>query len=133
MLAYDYPLLGVFWTMLWFFLWIAWLLLLFRIFGDIFRSPDMGGWGKAGWCIFVIILPLLGTLIYLIVRGKSMYERDAKEMAAQKQAFDEYVRQAAGTGGGASSADELTKLAALKDQGVLTEAEFAAQKAKLLA
>ena len=131
MLAYDYPLLGVFWTMLWFFLWIAWLLLLFRIFGDIFRSPDLGGLGKAGWCIFVIILPLLGTLVYLIARGKSMYERDAKNAIEQKEAFDAYVRQAAG-GGGVSSAEELTKLAALRDQGVLTEAEFAAQKAKLL-
>ena len=131
MLAYDYPLLGMFWTMLWFFLWIAWLMLLFRIFADIFRSQDMGGWGKAGWCILVILLPLLGTLIYIIARGKSMYERDAKDAAEQKAAFDDYVRSTAG--GGASSADELTKLAALKDQGVITEAEFATQKAKLLA
>jgi hypothetical protein len=133
MLAYDYPLLGLFWTMLWFFLWIAWIILLFRIFGDIFRSRDMGGWGKALWSIFVIILPFLGTFVYLIARGKSMFERDVEEAAAQKQAFDEYVRQTAASSGGGSAADELTKLSALKDSGVITEAEFAAQKAKLLA
>ena len=130
MLAYDYPLLGLFWTMLWFFLWIAWIILLFRIFGDIFRSRDMGGWGKALWSIFVILVPFLGTFVYLIARGKSMFERDVEEAQTRQQAFDDYVRQTAGSGG--SAADELTKLSALKDQGVITEAEFAAQKAKLL-
>ena len=72
MLAYDYPLLGLFWTMLWFFLWIAWLVALFQIIGDIFNSDDLGGWGKAIWLIFVILLPLLGVLIYLIARGGDM-------------------------------------------------------------
>jgi hypothetical protein len=129
-LAYDYPLLGLFWTMLWFFLWIAWLILLFRVFVDIFRSHDLGGWGKAGWCILILILPLIGTLIYLIARGKSMHERDAREVAASQQAFDDYIRQAARTS--TSPADELTKLAALRDQGVISDAEFAAQKAKIL-
>lgn len=134
MLAYDYPLLGMFWTLLWFFLWVAWIILLFRIFGDIFRSKDMGGWSKALWSIFVILLPFLGTFIYVIARGNSMFERDVEEAKTRQEAFDAYIRQTAGAGGGGGggTADELSKLASLKDQGVLTEAEFAAQKAKLL-
>ena len=129
MLAYDYPLLGAMWTMFVFFLWIAWLFLLFKIFGDIFRSDDMGGGAKALWCIFVIIAPFLGTFIYIIVRGKSMGERDIQAYTEQKAQFDSYVRETAGSGG---SADELSKLADLKAKGVLTDAEFEAQKAKIL-
>ena len=129
MLAYDYPLLGAMWTMFVFFLWIAWLFLLFKIFGDIFRSEDMGGGAKAMWCIFVIIAPFLGTFIYVIARGQSMGERDIAQMQAQKAQFDAYVRETAGSG----AADELSKLADLKAKGVLTDAEFEAQKAKLLA
>ena len=131
MLAYDYPLLGMFWTFLWFFLWIAWIVVLFRVIFDIFRSKDMGGWGKALWVIFVVFLPFLGVLVYLIARGHSMSERDYQDAAAQEKAFQAYVRSAAGTGGG--SADELTKLADLRDKGVISDAEFQAQKAKLLA
>jgi Short C-terminal domain/Phospholipase_D-nuclease N-terminal len=129
-LAYDYPLLGMFWTFLWFFLWIAWIVVLFRVIFDIFRSKDMGGWGKALWVIFVVFLPFLGVLVYLIARGHSMSERDYQDAAAQEKAFQAYVRSAAGTGGG--SADELTKLADLRDKGVISDAEFQAQKAKLL-
>ncbi len=129
MLAYDYPLLGLFWSMMIFFLWVAWLILLFRVFADIFRSHDMGGWAKALWSIFVILLPFLGVFIYLIVNGKAMGERAAADAQQQQAAFDTYVRQTAGTTG---SADELAKLAALRDNGTLTDAEFAAQKAKLL-
>jgi hypothetical protein len=131
MLAYDYPLLGLFWTMLWFFLFVVWIMLLFRVFGDIFRSQDMGGWGKALWSIFIIVLPFLGVFIYVIARGHGMFERDMKQAQAQQKAFDEYVRQTAGTSG-ASTADELAKLAALKDQGVISEAEYATLKAKAL-
>ena len=131
MLAYDYPLLGMFWTFLWFFLWIAWIVVLFRVIFDIFRSKDMGGLGKALWVIFVIFLPFLGVLVYLIARGHSMGERDLEDAQAKEQAFQAYVRQAAGSSGG--SADELTKLAGLRDQGVITESEFQAQKAKMLA
>ena len=131
MLAYDYPLLGMFWTFLWFFLWIAWIVVLFRVIFDIFRSKDMGGWGKALWVIFVVFLPFLGVLVYLIARGHSMSERDYQDAAAQDKAFQSYVRSAAGTGGG--SADELVKLADLRDKGVISDAEFQAQKAKLLA
>ena len=99
---------------------------------DIFRSHDMGGFAKALWVIFVIFLPFLGVFVYLIARGKKMSERDMQEAAAKQQAFQAYVQDAAGSGGG-GTADELTKLADLKDRGVLTEAEYAAQKAKLLA
>ena len=130
MIAYDYPLLGVFWTMLMFFLWFAWLMLLFRIFGDIFRDSELSGWGKALWSIFVIILPLLGTLIYLIARGDGMARRDLKQAQESEAAFKDYVRTTAGTGGG--TADELSKLADLHAKGVLTDEEFAAQKSKLL-
>jgi heme exporter protein D len=131
MTAYDYPLMGIFWTMLWWFLWIAWLIMLFRIFGDIFRSSDMGGWAKAFWSIFIIVVPLFGALIYLIARGRGMAERDIAQAQEREQAFRSYVQQtAAGT---PSSADELTKLAELRDRGVITPDEFAQQKAKLLA
>jgi Short C-terminal domain/Phospholipase_D-nuclease N-terminal len=129
LLAYDYPLLGVFWTMLWFFLFFIWIWILITIFADIFRSQDMGGWAKAGWTIFVIVLPFLGILIYLIARGKSMRERAVQRAAQQEQDFRGYVQEAAG---GSSSADQLSKLADLKEQGVLTDTEFEAEKAKIL-
>ena len=128
-MRYDYPLMGAFWTILWFFLWIAWIMLLFRVFGDIFRSHDMGGWGKALWSIFVILVPFLGVFVYVIARGHGMTQRDLEHVKAQQQEFQAYVRDAASTGG---TADELTKLADLKNRGVITEAEFAEQKAKLL-
>jgi hypothetical protein len=130
MLAYTYPLLSIFWTMLEFFLFFLWIWLLIVIFADIFRSRDMGGLAKALWVLFVIIVPYLGVLIYLIARGGKMHERAAAQAAQQQKAFDTYVKQAAGSSGG--SADELAKLADLKAKGVLTDAEFEAQKAKLL-
>ena len=139
MLAYDYPLLGLFWTMLWFFLWIAWLVALFHIIGDIFNSDDLGGFGKAIWLIFVILLPLLGVLIYLIARGGGMQRRAIEKARAQREAYDAYLRDTAGSasagggGGGAGSADELAKLADLRDKGVITADEFERQKAKILA
>ncbi len=132
MLAYDYPILGLFWTMLLFFLWFAWLMLLFKVIFDIFRSHDMGGWAKAFWALFVIVIPWLGVLIYLIARGQSMQDRDLAEVDKQQQAFDSYVRQTAGSSG-ASTADELLKLSDLKQRGVLSDAEFEAQKARILA
>jgi hypothetical protein len=129
-LAYDYPLLGAMWTMLVFFLWIAWLFLLFRIFGDIFRDSSLGGVAKALWIIGLIFLPFLGAFIYVCARGNAMTERDIAAAQANKAAFDSYVRDTAGSGGG--TADELQKLAGLRDSGVITEAEFAAQKARVL-
>jgi hypothetical protein len=130
MLAYTYPLLSIFWTMLEFFFFVLWIWLLIYIFMDIFRSHDMGGFAKALWVLFVIILPFLGVLVYLIARGGSMHERAEKQAQQQQKAFDDYVKQAAGSSGG--SADELAKLADLKSKGVLTDAEFEAQKAKIL-
>jgi hypothetical protein len=131
--GYDYPLLGMFWTLMWWFLWIAWIVLLFRVIADIFRSRDLGGWGKALWAIFVIVVPWLGVLVYLIARGNSMGERDFERAQAQDAAFRSYLQDAAGRSGVAGTADELSKLAALQAQGVITEAEFAQQKARLLA
>ncbi|MBB5791405.1 SHOCT domain-containing protein [Jiangella mangrovi] len=131
----DYPLLNLFLTMLWFFLFIAWIWLLVTLLTDVFRSDDLNGWTKALWTIFILVLPLLGALIYLIVRGSSMTERMAREYQRRDDAFREYVRDAATTSNGASTpstADELTKLARLRDEGVLSPDEFAAQKAKLL-
>jgi hypothetical protein len=133
-LAYDYPLLGIFWTMLWFFLWFAWIVILIRVFADIFRAKDMGGFAKALWVIFVIIVPFLGVFIYLIARGHKMADRDIADAQARDQAFQSYVRDVAGTTSSSNSAaDELSKLADLKAKGVITDAEFAQQKAKLLA
>jgi uncharacterized membrane protein YcjF (UPF0283 family) len=130
--TYQYPILDFFLTMLEFFLFIIWIWLLIMVFSDIFRSHDLGGWAKALWSIFIIVIPFFGVFVYLIARGGKMHERAAEQAAAQQEAFDQYVKQAAGTPG-ESSADQLHKLADLKSQGVLTEAEFEAQKAKILA
>jgi magnesium-transporting ATPase (P-type) len=133
MIAYDYPLLGAFWTFLWFFLWVIWLFILFRVIFDIFRDRGLSGWAKAGWLIFVILLPFLGVFVYVIARGKSMGERDMAAAQAQQEQFRAYVQDAAASGGGGGTADELAKLADLKSKGVITDAEFEQQKAKLLA
>lgn len=130
MLAYDYPAMGIFMSMLYFFLFFIWIMLLFRVFGDIFRSHDMGGFAKTIWFLFVIVVPFLGVFVYVIVRGKSMGERDVASAQAQQDAFQAYVQETAGTGG---TAGELAKLADLKDRGVITQAEFDVQKAKTLA
>jgi hypothetical protein len=130
--SYQYPILDFFLTMLYFFLFVIWIWLLIMVFTDIFRSHDMGGVAKALWVIFIIILPFLGVFVYLIARGGKMHERAAQQAAQQQKAFDEYVRQAAGTSG-ADTASQLAKLGDLKAQGVLTDAEFDAQKAKILA
>ncbi|MCX4980738.1 SHOCT domain-containing protein [Streptomyces sp. NBC_00572] len=130
-LAVDYPLLNMFWTMLMIFLWILWFMLLFRIIGDIFRDDELGGWGKAGWTAFVILLPFLGVFVYLIARGRSMGERELNRVRQNEEQFRTYVRDTAGSGG--SQADELARLAELKNSGAITEAEFAQAKAKVLA
>ena len=95
LIAADYPFMDVFWSMLIFFLWFAWLLLLFRIFADIFRRHDVSGWGKAAWCFFVIVLPFLGVLVYLIAEGKDMGHRDMEQSAAARAEFDAYIRSVA--------------------------------------
>lgn len=123
------PLFDLFWAMLWFFLFIIWIWLLIAIFVDIFRS-DISGWGKAGWVIFVIVVPLLGVLVYLIANGDKMRERSMEKAAAKQQAQNAYIRDAAGT---ETTAGQLKTLSELHDSGKLTDDEFAAQKAKLLA
>ncbi|WP_327281708.1 MULTISPECIES: SHOCT domain-containing protein [unclassified Streptomyces] len=129
----DYPALNVFWSMFWFFIWIMWLFLLFKIITDIFRDHEMSGWGKAGWLIFVILLPFLGVFVYVIARGKGMTQRDVKAAKQNEAAFQDYIRQTAGTEpAGGSGADELAKLADLKARGAITEEEFQQAKTKLL-
>lgn len=132
MLAADYPLLNVFWTMLWFFLFFLWIWTVVVVLMDVFRSPDMGGFAKAMWFLFVLFLPVIGVLTYLIVRGDKMHEHAASDARRQDEQMREYIRSAAGNGGGATAASELAKLAELRDSGVLTDDEFKQQKALLL-
>ena len=124
----EYPLLNIFFSILFFFVFFLWIFLLIQVIVDVFRSHDMGGFAKALWILFVIVLPFLGVLIYLIARGGKMQQHQMDAAKAQQQAFDSYVKQAAGS----SSADELAKLADLKSKGVISDSEFEAQKAKLL-
>ena len=126
----SYPALGVFWSIFYFFLWVIWIWILNWIFIDIFRSRDLSGWAKALWVLFVLFLPLLGVLVYLIVRGGSMHERAVRQAQQQDQAARAYIREAAGP---ESSADQLAKLAGLRDKGVITQDEFDREKAKILA
>ncbi|WP_055530390.1 SHOCT domain-containing protein [Streptomyces graminilatus] len=130
----DYPLLDGFLTMMYFFLWIMWFMLLFRVIGDIFRDDELSGWGKAGWTLFVCALPFLGVFVYLIARGKDMGKRDVRQAQEQEQAFRSYVQQAAAEGPatGTNKADELAKLAGLHDHGDITDAEYESAKAKVL-
>jgi Short C-terminal domain/Phospholipase_D-nuclease N-terminal len=130
-LADSYPLADIFITMLEFFLFFAWIWLLIIVFGDVFRSRDLSGWGKAIWILFVIIIPWLGVLVYLIARGGKMHERQLEAAQAQEQAFRQYVQEAAASPSD-GSAGELAKLADLRDRGVISEAEFQQQKAKAL-
>jgi len=128
----DFGLWDVMISVFWFMLLFAWFMLLFRIIGDVFRDDNLSGWGKAGWCTFLILLPWLGVLVYLIARGGSMNERaikDAQEADARMRA---YVQDAAGTGG-SSVSSELRDLAALRDAGTISPAEYEAAKAKVLA
>ncbi len=129
LVASDYPFLDVFWTMLIFFVWVAWFMLLFRVIGDIFRRTDIGGGGKTLWIIFVILVPFLGIFIYLIADGKGMAERSAERAQASQQQYDDYMRSTA-SGGGAA---EIEKGKQLLDSGAITQAEFDQIKQKALA
>jgi hypothetical protein len=130
LVASSYPFLDVFWTILIFFVWVAWFMLLFRVFGDIFSRHDIGGWGKTGWSIFVICLPFLGVFVYLIAESKGMNERALAKMQADRAQFDDYVRETATSGG---SAAEIERAKGLLDSGVITQPEFEAIKAKAIA
>src|SRR5580700_5186579 len=116
--ASPYPLLNLFWTMFIFFLWLIWIWILITVFIDIFRSRDLSGWAKALWFLFVLIIPLVGVLVYLIARGGSMHERAEQQAQAQDEAFRTYVQKAAADAP-ASTADQLAKLADLRDRGVI--------------
>jgi hypothetical protein len=135
MLASEFGTGQVLWSMLWFFMFFIWIYLLILVFSDIFRSHDMGGFAKAMWVIFVIVLPYLGVFVYLIARGHKMAEHAQEAAQAQNAAFTQAVQQAAGTGSGGetSAADQLAKLADLKASGAIDDAEFARLKAQVLA
>ena len=120
----------VFWSILWFFLFFLWIWLLIIVFSDIFRSDDLSGWGKALWVIFVIVLPYLGVFIYIIARGGKMQEHAAQAAASQDAAVRSYVQSVATDE--KSPAEEIARLADLRDKGVLSEAEFQQAKAKAL-
>jgi hypothetical protein len=129
MLSTSYPILDAFWWMLMFFLFVIWIFILFQVIFDIFRSHDMHGGAKALWLIFIIVLPFLGVLIYLIARGHKMQQHQLEAAQQQKADFDAYVKQTASSG---STADELAKLADLKAKGSITDADYEQAKAKLL-
>ena len=128
----SYPLLNIFWSIFIFFLWVIWIWILIWIFIDIFRSHDLSGWAKALWFLFVLFIPLIGVLVYLIARGDSMHERAAQDAQQQDQEFRQYVQQAAAESP-SSTADQLAKLADLRDRGVISPEEFEREKAKVLA
>ena len=128
--SYSYPLLGAFWTILEVFLWVLWIWVLIYVFIDIFRSPDLSGWAKALWFVFVLFIPLIGVLVYLIARGSKMHERAMQAARQQDQDFRAYVQDAAGP---QTPADQLAKLADLRDRGVISAEEFEREKAKVLA
>ena len=130
--SYSYPLLGAFWTIFLIFLWVVWFWVLIWVFIDIFRSRDLSGWAKALWFLFVLFIPLIGVLVYLIARGGSMQDRAAQQAQQEDQEFRSYVQDAA-AGSPAGPADQLAKLADLRDRGVISAAEFDREKAKLLA
>jgi hypothetical protein len=129
-LAADYPFLDVLWTLLVFFLWVSWFILLFHILGDVFRRRDIGGGKKTVWCIFLVLVPFIGVLSYIVVNGDDMARRNVEAAAAAKGEMDEYVRSVAGSGGAAA---EIERAKGLLDSGAISQAEFDAIKAKALA
>ena len=129
-IAADYPFLNILWSMIIFFLWVAWIWILILILSDVFRRRDLSGWGKAGWTVFVIVLPFLGVLIYLIAESDGMAERRTQDEQGQRAQMDDYVRSVAGSGGAAA---EIDKAKQLLDSGAINQTEFEALKAKALA
>jgi hypothetical protein len=127
--AADYPFLDVFWTMILFFFWVAWIWMLIMVFSDIFRR-DISGWSKAAWCLFVLILPFLGVFIYLIANGSGLTERRVRDVQVSQANFDEHIRTVAADGG---SAGEIERAKQLLDSGAINQTEFDQLKAKALA
>jgi hypothetical protein len=129
-IAADYPFLNILWTMIIFFVWITWIWMMILILSDVFRRRDLSGWGKAGWTLFLIVLPFLGALVYLIGQSDGMAERNAKDAQGQRAQMDDYVRSVAGSGG---AAGEIEKAKQLLDSGAISQPEFEAIKARALA
>lgn len=127
-LAYDYPVLGVFWSAMWVFLWVLWIFLLFRIVVDIFRDDSMNGMGKMGWLLFVVLLPFVGVFAYVVARGSGMGTREQQHAKSDQRAFDSYIRRTAG----GSEAEQLAKLSELRATGHLSDDEFQRAKEKVL-
>ena len=130
LLASEFGVGQVLWSMLYFFLFFMWIMLVFNVLGDIFRSDDLGGWGKALWTAFIVFVPFLGIFVYLIARGGSMAQRQVNRVQAQEAAMQDYIRTTAG--GGGSAADQLASLAELHTSGKLSDDEYAAAKAKII-
>ena len=130
MFAADYPFLDVVWTMLIFFAWVIWFWLLITVFTDLFRRHDISGWGKTGWCIFVIVLPFLGVFVYLIAESKGMAERNVKAVQTAQTQTDEYIRSVAAQG---DPTTQITQAKQLLDSGAINAQEFEALKQKALA
>src|SRR5687768_12098279 len=128
LLAADYPFLDVFWTMILFFAWMAWIWIAISCFSDVFRRDDIGGGGKALWCMFIILIPFLGVFVYIVAQHDGMRDRALAQVQAQKAAFDDAVRDAAG-----GPATEIAKAKELLDSGAITQADFDAIKAKAVA
>ncbi len=128
-LAADFGTGEVFWSFLWFFLFFIFIMLIFQIFGDIIRSDDLSGWGKALWSLFIIFLPFLGIFVYVIARGSKMHERQIKAMQKHEQATQQYIRD---TAGASDPATQLAQLAELHTAGKLDDAEYAAAKTKVI-
>jgi Phospholipase_D-nuclease N-terminal len=128
--AADYPFLDVFWTLIVFFLWVAWFVLLFRIVADVFRRHDIGGGKKTVWLIFVLFLPFIGVFAYLIANGDGIAQRNVREAQTAQAQFDDYIRTTAGSGG---PAGEIESAKRLLDTGAITQTEFDAIKQKALA
>jgi general stress protein CsbA len=129
-LAADYPFMDILWTMIIFFAWVAWIWMLIVIFTDIFRRRDTGGWAKAAWVVFLILIPFVGVLVYLIAEHKGMADRQAEQMQNARQQTDEYIRTVASSDG---AADQIAKGKQLLDSGTITQAEFDSLKARALA
>jgi hypothetical protein len=130
LIAADYPFLDIFWSMLIFFCWVIWIWMVIVIFADLFSRRDISGWSKALWSVFIIVLPFLGVLIYLIAHSDGMAERKMGQVKAQQAEFDDYVKNVAASSGPAA---EIDKAKQLLDSGAITQAEFDALKAKALA
>ncbi|MFD7234298.1 SHOCT domain-containing protein [Streptomyces syringium] len=131
-LAYDYPVLGAFWTAVWIFMWVLWVLLLFRVIADVFRDDSLGGWAKAGWLVLVIGLPFLGVFVYVIARGRNMGRRERDHARAQQQAVDDYIRETVGSPDYTSDVEALAKLSEIRAKGDITDDEFRRAKEKIL-